>query len=113
LYRGEGICTVTGIQGITTVLKTFRSVKLRALANILKLANTETHFAFEKFTAHFTRRGMQLHSMNGNVLQHHTNNRKTIFPAVSCPNIIYYEEILHLSLSITEQTCKNVVIHFP
>lgn len=102
-----------GIQEITTVLKIFRSLKLRALTNILKLANTETHFAFEKFTTHFTRQGMQLHSMNRNVLQHHTNNRKTIFSAVSCPNIIYYEEVLHLSLSITEQTCKNVVIHFP
>jgi len=51
--------------------------------------------------------------LNGNALQHHTNNRKTILSAVSCPNIIYSEEALHLSLSITEQTCKNVVIHFP
>jgi hypothetical protein len=46
-------------------------------------------------------------------LQHHTNNRKTIFSAVSCPNITYSEEVLKLSQSITEQICKNVVIHFP
>jgi len=108
-----GICTMTGIQGITTVLKTFRSFTLRTLANILKLANIETHFAFKKVITQFTRQGMQLHCMNSNALQHDTNNRKTIFSAVSCPNIIYSEEVLNLSQSITEQTCINVVIHFP
>jgi hypothetical protein len=49
---------MTGIQGITTVLKTFRSFTLRALANTLNLANIETHFAFEKVTTQFTRQGI-------------------------------------------------------
>jgi len=59
-----GIFTVSGIQGITTVLKTFRSFTLRALANILNLADIETHFAFQKVTTQFTRQRMQLQCMN-------------------------------------------------
>jgi hypothetical protein len=38
---------------------------------------------------------------------------KTIFSSVSCPNIKRSEEGFNLSQSITEETCKNVVIHFP
>jgi len=55
---------MTGIQGLTTVLKTFRSFTLRVLANNLNLANIETCCAFEKVTTQFTRQGMQLHCMN-------------------------------------------------